>query len=368
MRRYRGLTYPALLAFMLFAAACDDLGGGGKGTAATTTTVTAPSTTTTTSTSTTSSTTSTTTTTLPLAFVGHGYSPDDLEVIDLNAMQNVATITGAGGYRVVTTPDGRKLYSTGGDSLVYVSDAVGRTLITSFDPAAGTAENTPSELEAIAISPDGSRVYVMDEQGFAGLFVIDTSTDTVVASTSALTDPDWLFDEPENAVVSPDGRFLFVVDNTDLVKIDLQTLAIVGRVGVASDAHGVAINPAGTRVYADSESGGIGVFDAADLTEITNVGTGFGLAYFIEHAKGENRVYAVDEGSTLTVIDTGTNTLVDSIDVGSCCARGVTTTAGGAHVVVATSGGLVLLDAQTFEILGTVAGSFQSVVVPPPAG
>ena len=53
------------------------------------------------------------------AYVGGGYGTG-VDVINVDSMTIITTIPGAGGYRMVLTPDGKKLYSTGGNTLVYV--------------------------------------------------------------------------------------------------------------------------------------------------------------------------------------------------------------------------------------------------------
>ena len=71
-----------------------------------------------------------------LAYAGHGYS-DGVHVIDITTMTEVAEISGAGGYRMVLSNDGTKLFSSGGGSLYTVSNAISYTLTASFDPYTG---------------------------------------------------------------------------------------------------------------------------------------------------------------------------------------------------------------------------------------
>ncbi len=290
-----------------------------------------------------------------IAFAGHGYS-EDVDVIELESMTILATITGAGGYRMVLSRDGNTLYSTGGDSLVYVSDARTYTLITAFDPSTAFSGIGSDELEAIAINPAGTRVYVFDESGDTAIFVIDTASNTAIA---AMALP---LDEPENAVVSPDGAFVFVCDNSVIAKISTASLAIVATVPVGSDAHGIAINSAGTRVYAKSSDGGIDAFDAATLALVTNIPAS-NDGYYLDIRPGSTRLYAVNESFTLSVITTSTNSLIADVTLSLSSARGVFAAPGGSPVVVATSSGLVKLDAATFAELGSMSGRYQSIVI-----
>ena len=289
-----------------------------------------------------------------LIFAGHGYS-DDVDVINLESMTILATITGAGGYRMVLSTDGRTLYSTGGGGLISVSNAETFTLTSSIDPTVAFPSIAADELEAIAINPAGTRVYVFDEQGDTALFVIDTATNTVLSAVSLA------LDEPENAIVSPDGAFVYVVDNSVIAKISTTSLAIVATVPVGSDAHGIALNSAGTQVYAKGDDG-IDAFDAVTLAFVTNIVCGSD-GYYIDNRPGSSRLYAVNEGSTLSVINSATNTLVSDVTLSLSSARGVFAAPGGSPVVVATSGGLVQVDASSLAELSTLSGSYQSILI-----
>ncbi|MFQ5769748.1 MAG: T9SS type A sorting domain-containing protein [bacterium] len=138
------------------------------------------------------------------AYVGRGYGTG-VDIIDINNMTKIGSIPEAGGYRMVLSLDGKKLYSTGGGSMIYVSDLEADTLIKAFDPS--QVNYTSSELEGIALSSDGSKVFVCDESS-TNIFVIDTAVDTVVSA--GVLDAD----EPENAILSPDGQYIYVNDNS----------------------------------------------------------------------------------------------------------------------------------------------------------
>ena len=297
-----------------------------------------------------------------LAFAGHGYF-EDVDVIDIDTMTIVDTIVGAGGYRMVLTPDNRTLYGTTGASEMTISNALSFTLTLSFDPGGLQPQLTAdslrsSELEPIAISPDGTRIYVGDEQGDTALYVLSVQTNQVVNSTLLPG-----VDEPENAITGPAGRFVYLVDNSEALKIDTFSLQIVGRESVGSDAHGVAISSDGTRIYAEGATRGtLQVIDTATMTTVATVPSANSSGYFLELGKDGRRLYSVDESNTLTVIDTSNNTLIRNVVLSTGSARGVTTTPGGGTILVATSGGLIKLDATTLLETGFLAGRYQSVV------
>ncbi|MFQ5486533.1 MAG: YncE family protein, partial [Desulfobacterales bacterium] len=152
------------------------------------------------------------------AYAGGGYGTG-VDIIDVDSMTRIGSLPDAGGYRMVLSLDGKKLYSTGGNSFIYITDTAADTLIKAFDPSAFPV--TSNELEGIAISPDGGKVYVVDEMTTA-VFVLDTSDDTIIQATDLSTD------ESENAVLGPDGQFLYVNDNTWASKFSTVTFECLG--------------------------------------------------------------------------------------------------------------------------------------------
>ena len=170
-------------------------------------------------------------------------------------------------------------------------------------------------------------------------------------------------DEPENAIVGPNGQFVYMVDNSEALKIDTATLQIVGRASVANDAHGVALNSTGTRLYAEGNtSSTLEVIDTATMTTVATIPSARSSGYYLELGKDGRRLYSVDEGRTLTVVDTTNNTRIQDVTLSVSSARGVTTTPGGGTILVATSQGLIKLDAATLQETGFLAGRYQSVI------
>jgi YVTN family beta-propeller protein len=88
----------------------------------------------------------------------------------------------------------------------------------------------------IAVTPDGSKVYVTDARG--GLVVISTATNTVVASAFGT--------RARGVAVSPDGSKVYVAGSDNAVSvIDTATNMVVAvlPVGNAPQAFGVFIQP-----------------------------------------------------------------------------------------------------------------------------
>lgn len=123
---------------------------------------------------------------------------------------------------IVISPDGDTLYVTGGTSnSVYVLDSA-TMAVTKVIPLG-------RQTTAAAITPDGKSLYVatVNGQGNKSVAVIDTVSGESV-STLAVTSSGYL---PNDLVVSPDGKTLYV---TDAFTTDLQAFTTPVRSGVVT--------------------------------------------------------------------------------------------------------------------------------------
>ncbi|HEX9245997.1 MAG TPA: cytochrome D1 domain-containing protein, partial [bacterium] len=89
--------------------------------------------------------------------------------------------------------------------------------------------------------------------------VIETATNTVVATVQVAT-------KPEGVAVTPDGSWVYVANNGDgtVTVIDAVSFQLVLTVVVGSAPIGVAVTPDGSRVYvANSGDNTVSVIDTA---------------------------------------------------------------------------------------------------------
>lgn len=290
------------------------------------------------------------------AQVQKAYAGEDniLNVIDYDSMVIIKTIPGANAYRMVLTPDGKKLYTTDHNNQIHVIDTEADTLLKTFDPSTG--DITTNELEGIAISPDGQRVYISDESN-DNLFVIDTATDSVIAAV-ALD----LY-EAEDMIVSPDGKWLYLNDNDDVVKISTDSLKIVAKTFVSNDGHGIALNMDGTKIYAHGEfngTGGVVVIDSDSMVIKSVIDAG---GYHLESSIDGTRIFGVNESRRFTVIDALADTLLYEINFVSGSFRGIAETPDQKYILLASSTGLIKIDAFTGSVLDTANGAYRATVV-----
>ena len=238
-----------------------------------------------------------------------------------------------------------------------------------------TGFNNP---QGMAVLPNGNAVYVADASNNA-IKVIDTSTNTVT-TTISLNGGSPAYTSPQGIAVSPDGAYIYVTANgpatptgtTDgILKISTasNTVTSWSTPGLTTKS-GLAINPAGTRLYAaqaNNNSGTVRVIQMSDMTVVATIsnlnnssgcnGTGWiggtavsndGTKLFVTcSGTGKVLVLNLSDNSVATVITGFTNP--NGIAVASD---------GTIHVADQSTGvsTVSILDGTTYSVLSTVTG------------
>ena len=165
----------------------------------------------------------------------------------------------------------------------------------------------------VAVTPDGAHAYVAANDGVA---VIETATNTVVA-TVALTD------DANTVAITPDGAFAYVGGQDRLSVIATSTNTVVLSSISVGDARGVAITPDGAFAYVAENRERVRRIATATNTVVDEPDVGLfspedvaitpdGAFIYVT-----GRDFSAGDPGTVLVIETATNTIVASVSVGT---------------------------------------------------
>lgn len=239
------------------------------------------------------------------------------------------------GLATVVRPDGKEyLYvaSSHADTVTII-DTADNSVVKTLNLSTPT---TIAGLQDVAASPDGTKVYVT---GFYGVHVINTSTDTVDTAAFISLRDDPLDSNRYDIAITPSGQFAYVPDYAgigaaggDINLINLSTREVV-RIPAAPDRNieDAVISPDGRYVYLSGES--LIVLDTTTNTivdRIDEITDPRGLAL----SPDGKRLYVTRVNfDNLTVVDTESLAIVDTIPLDDPLEIGVTPDGTRAYVI-----------------------------------
>lgn len=234
------------------------------------------------------------------------------------------------------------------DSTVSVVDVSAGAVVATIDVGAASCTRP----RGVALSPSGMRLYV-GCLGTNQIAVIDTVTNAVVTTMAVPADP---FASPDGLAVNPVLPRLYVANFVEVSVFDTSTNTLVGSVAIThggqpEQVEGVAVNPAGTRVYVSQVfSGMMNVIDTATNTEIATIPAAGSRAVVVDPTGAT--VYtggSAGGGSDVSVIDAGTNAVLDDIPVGPACngITGIAIDPTGATLYVGCRNAVAVVDVAT---------------------
>ncbi len=157
------------------------------------------------------------------------------------------------------TPDGRHLLADG--SYAFTPDRLGETVsVFSVDPLAKVATlaierrgEEPLEPFMATVSPRGDYLLVENARGAGSESIIDVRDPNSPREAVRFAQDDGLGTNPLTSEITPDGRFGLVIcrGSSDVTVIDLDALAIQGRVALPENANPIAatFTPQGDRLF-----------------------------------------------------------------------------------------------------------------------
>lgn len=171
-----------------------------------------------------------------------------------------------------------------------------------------------SDPENFAVSADGARLYISNEDaGAASIVNIATEKIEHLALVSR---------EPEGIAVTPDGGAFYVTCETagDIFVIDSKTGRQITRFSVSPRPRSADFLPDGSRAFIPSESAGqMNVVDAVKHTLLRTVALPQGSRPMCVKAAPDGRKVYVSTGraGTICVLDAATAEVVNTIKVGT---------------------------------------------------
>src|SRR5271165_2539758 len=241
-------------------------------------------------------------------------------------------------------------------------------------PAASTLIGTVgvgSFPTAVAVSPDGRRVYVVNSNANS-VSVLDARTRGPL--TAITVGP-----RPYGIALSPDGRRAYAVNAADnsVSVIDTDACAVTATIGVGENPYAAAVSPDGHRVYVTNQGGdSVSVISTATGTVTATIGVGAGPTGVAVTPDGHRVCVVNNEAHSLWLIDTATGSVTTDITVGNHPAHVaiapdgalafVTNTAGGSVSIIDLTSGAI--DASQVAGAVTIFGVGTGTVTTLPAG
>ncbi len=181
------------------------------------------------------------------------------------------------------SPDGTKLYVMDADnSRVQVFSAADNSYIATVG-AEGSSDGQLSYSLGVTVSPDGTKLYVADTYN-RRIQIFNTSDNSFLSKFGTSGAGQGQFNRPDDVVISPYGTKLYVADtsNNRIQIFNTSDNSYVGQFGTpgAGDGQfasplGITTSPDGTKLYvADTLNSRIQVFQYSSLSTITNPETG----------------------------------------------------------------------------------------------
>jgi YVTN family beta-propeller protein len=267
----------------------------------------------------------------PFAYIPN-YGGDSVTVLDTATNTVTATVpVGSNPYAVAVSPDG---------STVYVTNSNGVTSISVINATSNTVTATVrvgALPMGVAVSPDGSTVYVAN-WGENTVWVINTASNTHTATVSGM-------DRPSGVAVSPDGSTAYTSNSDGTVSVinaTSNTITATIHLGSLNDVvtPAIAVSPDGSMVYVTSSVNGVVfVINAASNTVTATVNVGDD-PYAVAVSPDGSTVYVTNSNSnTVSVINAASHKVTATVSGVGSLPYGIAVSPDGSTVYVANTGG-----------------------------
>jgi YVTN family beta-propeller protein len=260
----------------------------------------------------------------------------DITIIDGTTLKPVGTI--AAGKRprgIHASPDGKQLFVALSGSPIHgppALDAKGNPIFPDEDPTIGDRNAdgigvidlkekklirrftaTGSDPEEFAISRDGKRLYISNEDAATAsvLNIADGKLEHIIKVKK----------EPEGVAVSPDGKFVYVTceTNGEIFVIESTTNKTVAEIPVGGRPRTVAFLPDGSKAFIPSESAGtISVVDTQSnkVTKLVKLPEGSRPMGTAMSPDGKRLMVSNGRAGTISILDSAEGRVLQTVAVG----------------------------------------------------
>ncbi len=241
---------------------------------------------------------------------------------------------------------------TGNDTVAVINAADLKSNDYEFPPQ--TLINVGQDPENLAVTPDGSQVWVADTgpqtglPSLGGISVISTATNTVTSRLKLPTDP-------RNIAFSPSGATAYVTTSEGVYVINTAKLKVVTVIRGLGDPEGVAVSPDGKTVYVtNTVRNVVDVIRAATnrVRDAIRVGE---LPWQLALSSDGGTLYVADgDSNAISVIAAASDTVTDTIsDPGDPVSLALTPDGSQLWVGGLTSGIVTVFDTANDSLVGS---------------
>jgi YVTN family beta-propeller protein len=249
---------------------------------------------------------------------------------------------------------GNTLYfaDTGSDS-VAVIDAADLN-VNNYENPAETVIQVGFDPEDLAVTPDGSQVWVADsgpqtgQPSLGGISVISAASDKVTSTFRLPTDP-------REIAFSPSGASAYVTTGDGLLVINTATQKVAAFIPGLGDPEGVAVSPDGSTVYVtNTVQGRLDVISAATNRVTGTIKVGL-MPWQVVVSSDGSTVYVADgDSNAISVIAAKSGTVTDTIpDAGDPVSLSLTPDGSELWVGGLTSGIVTVFDTSNDSLVGS---------------
>jgi YVTN family beta-propeller protein len=269
--------------------------------------------------------------------------------------------TGTEDFNYDSTDEGIAMYNntlyfanTGNDTVAVIN--VADLTVKNYENPAETLINVGFDPENLAVTPDGSQVWVADTgpqtggfRSLGGISVITTASDTVTGRLHLPTDP-------RNIAFSPSGATAYVTAGDGLWVINTANLQVETVIHGLGNPEGVAVSPDGKTVYVTNTVQNLVDVISAATNQVTDTIPVGQMPWQLVISSDGSTIYVADgDSNAVSVISTATDKVTSTIsDPGDPVSVALTPDGSELWVGGLTSGIISVFDTSN----GSSVGSF----------